>query len=398
MQKMARVCLMMLGIVVLSLSLIACNGMELVLESESESPAIETTSEVESVTAPSELSDELASLAFSLNGVIYTLPVPARELEANGWGGFLFDWTEHIVTPGTTDDRRTLVNGGQRIGVSFFNFSEEALPLNEVYIDRVSVGAEWFDAAQLIFPGNITQGSTYDEVIAVYGEASERGYLYASEEYGYLVYFADYGAVRIIFDNETNLVLSMDMYYLGRNPPVEDIPTGIRAYEAPAELGDDWREFIVKIDGDLYRLPAPVAAFAENGWGNAVGFDSLHARINPGTEEGHFMYRDGRRMQTRLHNYDDVIRTEAQAFVIAISIDFSLPEFALPINLSGGITEKSTIEEAIAAFGAPDDVFEFNGFRHYTFGDWDTGVDIMVNIETGEILMIMIRYRPESLN
>ena len=37
-------------------------------------------------------------------------------------------------------------------------------------------------------------------------------------------------------------------------------------YSIPEQLGDDLRSFIIELEGDLYRLPAPLSAFLENGW------------------------------------------------------------------------------------------------------------------------------------
>ena len=38
------------------------------------------------------------------------------------------------------------------------------------------------------------------------------------------------------------------------------------SYKAPTELGDDLLSFTIKLEGDLYKLPAPMSAFLDNGF------------------------------------------------------------------------------------------------------------------------------------
>ncbi|MCL2368823.1 MAG: hypothetical protein FWC72_07485 [Oscillospiraceae bacterium] len=347
------------------------------------------------------------SLTFTLDGVEYTMPVLAGELMANGW-----ELTEDaILYPGNTYSQ-SLRRAFLWLPVSFFNFSEEALPLSESYVDRIfcfSLSAILFQDSvhdtQTIFPGNIMVGSTYDEVIAAYGEPGERRnprFMISADYDVDLVWSTNYAAMVVQIDTETNLVSNISLYYLGRNPDTGDIPATVLAYEAPRELGDDWRDFTVRIDGDLYRLPAPVAAFAENDWG--PGAPQPHATVNPGTEERSALFKDGRVLAISRHNPDDVIRPETHTFVTEIRLSLTRPESSPPFELPGGIDQNATLEEVIAAFGTPDDIYETNGveygrdgIRVYVFGVEDEGIRVEVAIETGEILAIFIRYRPESL-
>ena len=376
--------------------LTACNSAQPEPEPEPGPPVLEPEPEPEPEITEDELSGDLDSLMFRLDGVLYTLPVRAAELESNGWRA---DW-DYVVNPGETVGSRLLRIGdlpGQEIGVSLFNFSEEGLPLNEIYIDRISVGAGWENRAELIFPGNIMIGSSYDEIIAAHGMPDEKEYWVVSEEFSYLIFSMEYAAARFVIENETNLIWSMDMYCLRRNSIAEDSAAALVAYETPTDLGDNWRELIIKIAGDLYRLPAPASAFLENGWFGDPAFHTLHARLNPGVvEESWVLHRGDQLMWLRLRNYDDVIRSDAQVVVVEILIDLSWG--FLPFELPGGITEASTSEDVIMAFGAPDEISEFGDLRAYVFGDLLGGlIAIQFDIETEEIQSIVIRYSPESL-
>jgi len=168
--------------------------------------------EVEPEAMPGELSDDLNSLMFSVNGIVYTLPVPFAELEENGWGPR--DLDSHVHATYKLDPSHSFVGlfvlENQTLSVTFTNFTEEVLPLTESYLSGVAVrpqpGHE--DEAQLILPGNIMLGSTYDDVITTHGEPSGREQLDDMKE---LIYFTEYAVIQIFIAKETDLVVMMSM-------------------------------------------------------------------------------------------------------------------------------------------------------------------------------------------
>ena len=99
------------------------------------------------------LSDDLDSLMFSLDGVVYTLPVHFSELEANGWtpydtdprSGSAYRFAIDILEPGDFAAWELIV-GEQNVVVTFTNLSDEMLPLSECYVTSVSVLYEVYDA------------------------------------------------------------------------------------------------------------------------------------------------------------------------------------------------------------------------------------------------------------
>jgi len=379
---------LLLCIASLVLSFTACGDSELELNIELE-PEIATNG----------LSSSLDSRMISLNGVLYTLPIPFAELAANGWRE-LHERPHHTIAPGTSARFRILENGGQWINVSPFNFSETARPIDKSYIDFVSVGSIWEDyASELIFPGNITLGSTYEEVIAAYGTPNAREYDYeAPIPLETLIYFSGCIAIMLRIDKEAGLVWAMDIYCVKRNPAPGQFPTAVTAYETPIELGDDWRTFIVRIDGDLYRLPAPITTFVENGW--VYRAPHLFARINFGADgvEGLVLHRDNQIIRTTVRNYDNVIRTEEYGFVTRVELNFTQSGSEIPIEFPGGITEQSTIEEITTIFGIPESIEDDDGeIRVYKFGSVDAHISMEINTNTGAIQRIVIRHSPESV-
>ena len=84
MKKIIYICLALLCIA----ALVACNGRQPTPEPE-----------LDQETTPGELSDDLDSFMFSLNGVVYTLPVPIAQLMANGWAGHEFELESRTIYP-----------------------------------------------------------------------------------------------------------------------------------------------------------------------------------------------------------------------------------------------------------------------------------------------------------
>jgi len=101
-----------------------------------------------------------------------------------------------------------ITNGNQILVVHFSNFTDDRLPVSEVYVDGFFVPRD--SEAQVIFPGNIMRGSTYEEVITTHGEPNTRE-KDAGNQTVLLRYRMDAGSVFFRVDIRTNLVISMNM-------------------------------------------------------------------------------------------------------------------------------------------------------------------------------------------
>jgi len=64
-------------------------------------------------------------------------------------------------------------------------------------------------------------------------------------------------------------------YLIDRTNP--KAPAYLKKYKAPAELGSDAFSGVVSVNGDVYKLPAPVSAFTDNGWTITAQPDSIIA-------------------------------------------------------------------------------------------------------------------------
>jgi len=198
MRRIISICLAMAIIISLVLGFAACNRGN------------------QAEVGQNELSDAtLDSLMFSLDGAIYTMPVHFSELEANGWRPY--DTDNHFATDILESGNfavRGLTDGSQNIAVTFTNLSEEVLLVSESYVIGIAVLFEVHNA-RLVLPGNVAIGSTYEDVIAAHGEPSR---WHTFEDTYWLDFNThSYGGVSlsVSIDNETNLVIFMDMTYWG---------------------------------------------------------------------------------------------------------------------------------------------------------------------------------------
>jgi len=186
-----------------------------------------TAIETESETMGAELSDTLNGAMFSLNGVVYTLPVPFSELEADGFT--FFDPSDRTIlyyfVPGRNFPDIEFISDNHNIGARLSNLTRNAFrPYNESYVVEVySIYGK--HNAQLLFPGNIMVGSAYENVIATYGEPSSR---HTSEDSTFfrLFYVSEQFILEISIDVETSLISAISMQHWNPvEPTYTPVPT-----------------------------------------------------------------------------------------------------------------------------------------------------------------------------
>ena len=200
MKRIISICLTVMCITSLVLGFAACSGGNQIETEET-------------------LSDDLDSLMFSLDGVVYTLPVHFSELEANGWvaydteprSGSAYRFATDTLEPGV-HAAWELILGNQNTIVAITNLSEELVLVSESYITTVSVLSGQFDA-QLVLPGNVTLGSTLEEVLAAFGYPSA-GNIFEDHSRALLFYSSEYFILQISINTENDLVVMISLHYL----------------------------------------------------------------------------------------------------------------------------------------------------------------------------------------
>ena len=216
----------------------------------------------------------LDSLMFSLNGVIYTLPIHVSELEANGW---VPDDPDNRFGTDTLEPGGfatwSLTDGNQFVGTMFTNISEEVLLVSESCITGIIAHTIHFDA-QIIFSGNIMIGSTFEDVIEVYGDPCVVDVFEKSSSLS-ITYASDQYYLRLNIDTQSNLVVFIVLYHLGYSwlePTLETSsePPAIDIDEERAvviyEISDNLHSFMIGLGGVVYTLPVHFSELEANGW------------------------------------------------------------------------------------------------------------------------------------
>jgi len=374
---------------------------ELNYEPEVESEP-ESITEPTSVAAPADLSDDLYSFSFSLNGEIFTLPFEFSELAERGWTGRNID-TE-TLNPNQFTSSSRINNGNQAMMISFINFTPNVLAFEDSTVGRIMFDErDARSGAELILPGGITIGSSMEDIIAAYGEPGDRRE--SSLQYTLTYQLRIYQDIVLRVNRESGLLTEIRVTNFIDRPQTADapattatadlnLPASVLAYQAPTALGDDWQSFIVMLDGDLFQLPAPIDAFIANGW---EFVDDPNEMIPAMTTDVRVRLRKGNQvMRVHARNYENTEQPLAHAFIIRV--EFSHHFAVLPIELPGGINENSTLDEILAAFGEPDRTEDGSMFNVYTFGSrLEARIVVSIRNETGEIHAITVERSPRQL-
>jgi len=120
------------------------------------------------------LSADWQSQQVEVNGVVYTFPVASvQEFLDNGWAcDDSLDFTLPANTRTTGFTFKT--SDDQRITLSFINTSGETKDAMDCQIETLSFSLHAYTkGAVVILPGGIQHESSYDDVIAAWGEPSE---------------------------------------------------------------------------------------------------------------------------------------------------------------------------------------------------------------------------------
>ena len=387
MKKMKRI--LLIGyIALLGMVLSACNGAAL-------DSMINKENGVESGTI--ELGDDLYSFTIKINGVIYSLPIPFSELVENGW--IAEDIEEEELLPERRSSYFSVHNQeGYSFRAQFINNTLDVISLEESEVMTIDTSSfHGFEDADFVLPGGITKDSSREDIIEAYGKPTEQW----ERPMGNFIQYGRQGgsSVRFKFDLRTDELLAILIMNDRRrevSPEFQgEIPDIIHDYVAPYELGEDWQTFNVKIDEELFRLPAPVMAFIDKGWeivedpNEIVAAHSMIGNVS--------LRRNNQFIRVRVHNYANTAQPIIHTFVTVVHQSVG---DSFRMELPSGITNESTIEEVIATFGEPVHRSELSLSIKYTFGERRRGpaeINIRISNEDQRITYISIKNHPQTL-
>ncbi len=348
-----------------------------------------------SVTAPESavMSDELFDYTFELDGTVYSLPFAYADLAAGGWEAKDADET----VPSMHFTTSSLVRSGRSYAyIMSINPYRSEKTVAECRVGGFTIDCFSFKEGEehsFSVAKGIDFSSTEEDVRAAFGAPSRE---YDSDTMVALYYEEDGDAqhcVEFSFDKASG-----DMYSISlKNIILEELPDDSQvtanpdaaAYTAPTDLGSSYDTFAFKLYDDVFSMPAPICYYIEKGW-KPVNF-SADNTVN-GSENGYGLElrKNGQTMTVSYSNLSKNACPASDCFVVEITVGGSFYG-DIPVTLGGGITVGSSLQDAIDAWGTPDDSESASGYTTSTFGEYGSRVRLSSDDATGKILNINIQ-------
>ncbi len=350
----------------------------------------QSTTEV-TTTAPEEIvmSDNLLDFTVKINGVVNKFPCSYDELVAQGWTISTNNCSPDSKISGASNYEYYMANSGSKMSVTSYNLSGNANEIKNCLIGGVSW---YFDEVDFEFPHGITANSYTEDIINAYGTPHE---LTERDEYDTLVYrfngSYDNYVKFTVYSGENHYDYSYVTLcnYINDGSVTTDTnearPEYLDDYVAPDALGDDLTAATVVFSGDLYRLPAPVSAFTDNGWKitSKVGY------VVSGGNEYISMERNGEKMDVKVLNYAEYQTIPENCIIASLSMYSS---DGISAEIPCGITFESSradVEKACEGFEYYDGIS--HTYSCYTFdGGREFSLSINVSKETDKVSSISI--------
>lgn len=336
--------------------------------------------------------DELLNFSFELEGVTYQLPCPYSEFSKNGWEISEFENnTEDDLVEAKYLEYLSLSKDGKIIQVCPFNTSGNAKAIKDCDVGMVYSTIAY--GTSFRFSNGITLSSSSDEIIAAFGtpykhytqDGKDSIEYKINDETNVFIHFARYP------EGESYTSSSIEVRYMvyGDIDLAEtntDVPEYLSTYVAPTELGGDINSGVIEIDKKLYRLPAPVSEFIDDGWEIA---DKPDAIISSGNYNA-TLKKDGKSISVTLKNLADYQTVAENCAVISVRI-----ESDVSASLAGGpyIGCSKSLADIV---GDEFDVSKLSSYYHYTHSKNDPYIDVsfMVDKESKAVTTVDL-YRSE---
>jgi len=287
-----------------------------------------------------------------------------------------------------------MAKDGQEIYVHVYNQSGNKKAVKECQIGGVSTPT--YSNADISIAKGIKRNASKEEVEKAFGSAIDDGN-------GSLIYYADYAAGPpydryVSFDYDSNnVIVNISLMNSGE---IEEIQTGtntqkpayLKEYKAPAQMGKDLKSAVVKIEGELYQLPAPISEFTQNGWAVDVDY-AFQEDVAAGQSTNIFLVKNGHRIDATATNFADFKTTFKNCAVSAVyvlegeDVEVAIGPASDPVMI--GTTKKDLLKLITDDFDSFDDSSTFYRYSEYEGSDGrDFNVSISLNEDTNKVKSI----------
>lgn len=282
-------------------------------------------------------SSEIYEFAINLLGSTYSLPADLAEFKTNGWTYANNDNPESKDVKANGYATCDVLKDGKKITLTVINLGTNTKKFADCKVGSIDCTFSTTNdmAFNLANKLSATKDTTVEDVTGKFGEATKTingdsgtTLRYEKETYVYYVF---------TFNAEGKLI-----YVDIRNWKTEDESTGdavdlgfLREYVAPNGLTDNYTDYIFKLEGKLYQLPAPVSSFTDNGWTIKTYPESIPA----GNEitSGLVMTKDHLELTFTVKNFANSAVEIKDAMVTGVFMNGEFLD-GIDFELSGGIT------------------------------------------------------------
>ena len=290
-----------------------------------------------------ELGTDIYGYQVEYAGNLIQLPMTYDDFTAMGWTLSKNDSPDTMISTGSYG-MATFNNGEVSAYVDMINFGINEAPLSDCLVGGIKLDLAWGDidlsSLTVKLPGGIVMGtSNIEDIKAAYGEPSDT---YEGDLYTKMTYQQDsYQRAELYVYKEENTLLQVDLRNFKEPEDFDkgsvstEIPDIVSNYKAPAALGSDFMDPDVEFMGSLYRLPAPVSAFLDNGW--VMKDIAEDAFLEGGGLEFIEMMKENQTARFSVYNLTENATSIENCFVTELSFGSYDPEI-LALKLSEDIT------------------------------------------------------------
>lgn len=317
---------------------------------KSEDPAqtetsLDTSGETEGnpLQTDAELGTDIYGYQVEYAGNLIQLPMTYDDFTAMGWTLSKNDSPDTMISTGSYG-MATFNNGEVSAYVDMINFGINEAPLSDCLVGGIKLDLAWGDidlsSLTVKLPGGIIMGtSNIEDIKAAYGEPSDT---YEGDLYTKMTYQQDsYQRAELYVYKEENTLLQVDLRNFKEPEDFDkgsvstETPDIVSNYKAPTTLGSDFMDPDVEFMGSLYRLPAPVSAFLDNGW--VMKDVAEDAFLEGGGLEFIEMMKENQTARFSVYNLTENATSIENCFVTELSFGSYDPEI-LALKLSEDIT------------------------------------------------------------
>lgn len=356
-----------------------------------ESTTQTTGAETNNTKSDVEMSDKLFDFTLNVEGTVFKLPCKYAEFTAAGWTISSSGYSDSTTIKGNSYDSFTMSSNGKKITVLSYNMSGNTKAIKDCLVGGISWEA--YNGVDIKMAKGITITSTVDEIITAFGTPNSRN---DYDDYVSLTYQQNdsmYNEVRFMCYKATDEVKYSTVYVENlvatENDNTEtntEKPAYLAEYKKPTELSTDFKTGIVKMEGDLYQLPAPVNAFTDNGW----KITEQPGSVKSGNSETIRVERNGVKIYLSIQNFADYQTIPENCAVYKFYIDAT---DGVDIELPNGISFDSVKTDVEAA--VTDEFSYYKGTYNYswTYSEYNSrefNFDIAVDVETDKVSRLTV--------